>query len=60
MLLSRRLMSFAAVAATLAAFGATPVAASGASGGEVPSANAYENAKVLPGKPYSAGDGRKN
>ena len=53
-------MSLAVVAATLAAFGATPVAASGASGGEAPSAKAYENAKVLPGKPYSAGDGRKN
>jgi hypothetical protein len=58
-MLSRRL-SAAVVAATFAAVAATPVAASGAGGGKAPSAEAYENAKVLPGKPYSAGDGRKN
>ena len=56
---SRRFLP-AVVAATLAAVAATPVTASAVSGGKTPSAKAYEHAKVVPGKPYGAGDGRKN
>ena len=59
MLSSRRLMSLAVAAATLATVGATPVAASATSGGQTPSANAVDHAKVLPGKPYGAANGRK-
>jgi hypothetical protein len=58
-MLARRL-SLAVAAATLAAVGVTPVTASAASGGETPSVKGYEHAKVVPGKPYAAGDGRKN
>jgi hypothetical protein len=53
-------ISVAVVAATLAVVGATPVAASAADPGKTPSAEAVEHAKVVPGKPYGAGDGRKN
>ncbi len=58
-MLTRRL-PLAVVAATLATVGATPVAATAASGGKTPSAKAVEHAEVVPGKPYGAGDGRKN
>ena len=49
--------SLAVAAATLAAVGTASVTASAA---RTPSAKAVEHAKVVPGKPYSAGDGRKN
>jgi hypothetical protein len=52
--------SLAVAAATLAAVGTASVTASAASAARTPSAKAVEHAKVVPGKPYSAGDGRKN
>ena len=55
-----RHLTVAVLAATLVAVGATPAAANAEGDAKTPSAKAYEHSKVLPGKPYSAGDGRKN
>ena len=58
-MLTRRL-TLAVVAATLAAVGLAPVSASATETTKTPSAKAFEHAKVAPGKPYGAGNGRKN
>jgi hypothetical protein len=55
-----RRLSLVVVAGALVGVGFTPVAATAADTTRTPSAQALENARVEPGKPYGTATGRKN